>query len=167
MKIVAKAFVLTASIALSSSMALADCAQDLAALEAKMGADSHEGIAKDGSLAPLQKQAGEAYSPTSNDKTATENAQAGEAAADKEPVVAPTDSATSDPAGADSAQAMSGQDAQSQQSGGMTAAQQADEPTGDSSSVTSEMHAEALTKARTALEAGDEAACMKALEGLS
>lgn len=166
MKIVAKALVVTASFALSSSFAFADCAQDLAALEAKVGGDSHEGIAKDGSLAPLQKQTKSSSSPAPNDKTSAEDAQEGKATSPGEAAVAPMDSNPSETAGADAAQAMSGQDAQSQQGGGATAAQQAQGTSQDSGSSTAS-YRETLTKARAALEAGDEDACVQALKSLS
>lgn len=167
MKIVAKVLVITASFTLSAPMAFADCAQDLAALEAKMGSDSHEGIAKDGSLAPLQKQKDDSSSPAPNDETSAEDAQEGKATPPGEPAVAPTDSKPSETSEADAAQAMSGQDAQSQQGGGATAAQQAQDASKHNGSLNTASHTEALANARAALEAGDEDACVQALEGLS
>lgn len=167
MKTVAKALVFTASFALSSSIAFADCAQELAALEAKMGGDNHEGIAKDGSLAPLQKQTDDSSSPAPNDKTSAEDAEVGKATSAGEHAVAPTDSKPSETAGADAAQAMSGQDAQSQQGGGATAAQQAQGISNDGGSPKAASHEDAMANARAALEAGDEEACIQALEDLS
>ncbi|WP_312526227.1 hypothetical protein [Paracoccus sp. (in: a-proteobacteria)] len=167
MKNAAKTLILTATFALSSSMTFADCAQEISALEAEMADGSHEGIAKDGTLAPLQKPTSGASGTASNDQTSDERAKEGESAASEETAVAPMDSTQSETSGPDTDQAMSGQDAQSQQSGGMTAAQEAEDTSKDNRPPETTAHSEALSKARAALEKGDEAACLKALEGLS
>lgn len=167
MKNVAKTLILTATFALSSSMTFADCAQEISALEAEMAGGSHEGIAKDGTLAPLQKSTNEAAGTASNDQTSDERAKEGPSAASQETAVAPMDSTQSDTSEPDSDQAMSGQDAQSQQNGGMTAAQEAEDTSKDNASPETAAHSAALIEARAALGKGDETACLKALEGLS
>ncbi|SMO85573.1 hypothetical protein SAMN06265221_11461 [Paracoccus laeviglucosivorans] len=118
---------------ISAGVASADCAADLAALEGGNGAD---GISKDGSLAPLQQADGSSVTDGIS----------------KDGTTAPLEDA-----GGDSGQAMSGQDVQAQQDGQPTAAGQAQAESGP------DARAAALKDARTALDAGDEAACMEAV----
>lgn len=108
----------------------ADCADDLAKLEENIPATQDEGISKDGSLAPLQEDAG-----LGQDNPAAKGD--------------PTD------------QAMSGQDVEAQQEGQPVAAESAQ------SETDTEDRSAAISKARAALESGDEAACREALESLS
>lgn len=169
MQIYSKILMLGASFALSTSFAFADCAQDLAALEGGMGDASHKGIAKDGTLAPLQKPANDEMGTAGNDHTSAEAAQAGKAEpSPQDSAVAPmTDSSSTSTAGADPSQAMSGADAQSQQTGGETAAETASHAPSEGGVAGSGARTEALAKARAALDAGDEMACKDALKGLS
>lgn len=123
--------------------AWADCAEELAQLE--------EGVSKDGSMAPLQEE-GAATPQTGGDMAA-----GGGEAATGEGEVAKT--GETEPLEADPSLATSGQDAQAQSAGGETAAEQAEGSTGGDGGP-----AEALARARAALDAGDEAGCMAAVE---
>ncbi|WP_018000923.1 hypothetical protein [Paracoccus sp. N5] len=144
MKVSLKVLIAGLSLAAAGS-AYADCAADLAQMESGMPQQAADGMAKDGSTAPMQKpdqaQAGES------------NGQDGNQIA-KDGSTAPLQDAGSNVAD----RAMSGQDAQAQQEGDTTAAEQAQAETG------SDAHAAALKEARAALEKGDEAACQAALE---
>jgi len=150
-----------ALLALSAAAASADCAEDLAAMEGgTVGAAAREGIAKDGSLAPLQSEA-----DASTSTGATAPADGGFEAASSEPAgtngiakdgsLAPLAS-DEDDAAAGANVAMSAQDAQAQQEGGETAAQIAGG--GDPART------DALARARAAIAAGDEAGCAAALK---
>jgi len=144
-------YTIAASVAIcafSSFAAQADCAAEIAKIEGEAGA-STEGISKDGSLAPLQDgsdttQGQQAPAPAAQSSTetvakdGTEVPLAGQGNIDK------------------TNQAMSGADAQAQQEGKPTAAQEA---ASDASGAD-----DPLSQARAALAAGDEEACMKALE---
>lgn len=150
--------ILVASLTLvATGTAYADCAADLAKFEAGASA-SADGIAKDGSLAPLQGDT--ATGGTATDSMATGGSTPGTADAAngnkiaKDGSTAPLESTS----GASSDLAMSGQDAQAQQEGRATAAEQAQAETGTDARAT------ALRDARAALEAGDEAACQEALK---
>ena len=167
--------ILVASLTLvATGAAYADCAADLATFEAQAAA-SADGIAKDGSLAPLQGDsaadtaAGTTAAGTTTaadtDTAATTSADttAGATGADdaadgnqiaKDGSTAPLETTS----GASSDVAMSGQDAQAQQEGQATAAEQAAGESGTDARAT------ALQEARAALEAGDEAACQEALK---
>lgn len=143
-----KALVAAMSMALASS-AYADCADDLAKLDGDMSAATTEGISKDGTLAPLQDDVDAHQTDTAakNDSTS---------------------------------QAMSGQDVEAQQDGQPTAAEQAQTETdatqtetdltqteADATQADTETggdRAAAINDARMALERGDEAACLEALE---
>lgn len=131
---------------IAGSAAYADCAQDLAALDA--GSHSHEGIAKDGTLAPLQSNDGSSGADTDQPQ-ATDGIS-------KDGSLAPLE----DAADASSDQAMSGQDAQAQQEGEPTAAEAA----GGADAAADDGRSAAIEKARTALAAGDEDACRAALD---
>ena len=136
-----------AALALSVAAASADCAADLA----QMGHGSGEGISKDGSLAPLQS-AGEGTPQTGGD-AAGGGTETGEGEVAKDGSAAPLE--------ADAQVATSGQDAQAQQAGGDTAAAQA---AGSGGSGHGDDMQAALDRAQAALDAGDEAGCMAALE---
>ncbi|PZQ48166.1 MAG: hypothetical protein DI556_15200 [Rhodovulum sulfidophilum] len=127
---------LGAGMSLSAGMAFADCAAEVARLS--------EGIAKDGSNAPLAE-------------TAPSPAEAAPPARATSPEGLQQDG-TEAPLGASPDIATSGQDAASQSEGGDTAAAQA---TG--AGVAPPDKAEALARARAALDAGDEQACMDAI----
>jgi hypothetical protein len=141
-----------ALLTLSAGPALASCADEIAALSAKVagsggaGAAAHGGgISKDGSLAPLQDSS-TAASTEANSSTGGKVAKDGS----NMPL-----SGTGE--GPSPTTAMSDQDAQSQQQGGQTAAE------ASQASGNGEMTA-ALDQARAAEKAGDETGCMKALE---
>jgi hypothetical protein len=129
-----------ACLTLAAGAAAADCADEIAALG--------QGVAKDGSTAPL---AAPATPQTGGDAaaTATPPAAGGEVAKD----------GSTAPLGTDPALATSAQDAQAQSQGGATAAEQAQGGEGGGT-----MRAEALARAQVALDAGDEAGCMQAVE---
>lgn len=130
--------------------ALADCEQELAELRDASQADAGDGISKDGSLAPLET--------AEDDVGATEMAQSGSEAeqndtADAEgEIVKDGDTA---PLEADTSSiATSGQDAEAQQNS-------SDASGADGMSQEAK---DAITVAEAALEAGDEKACMEAVE---
>lgn len=133
------------------SPAFADCRAELA--------DLTGGVSKDGSMAPLQTETG----GTPQVDTAAASAdgdqpETGEGEVIKDGSVAPLE--------ASDTRAMSGQDAQAQQAGGETAAAQ----TGDGSTgsanggMETSARQDAIDRAQAALEAGDEEACMAAVE---
>lgn len=133
-----------AALALGAAPALADCREELAALEG--------GVAKDGSLAPLQAP---------SDATPQQGTDAGAdtgAGADATPDEPKDGSDT--PLAADPGVATSAEDAQAQSQGGETAAAQAAGAAGGGSTA----KADALARARAALDAGDEAGCLSAVE---
>lgn len=153
----------------AAGAAHADCAADLARFEAGAATAATEGIAKDGSLAPLQgeasvdtttqavttPEAATTAETTTPGTTATGDGSSGDDnQIAKDGSTAPLESAGD--SGADVA--MSGQDAQAQQEGRATAAGQAEAESGTDDRAT------ALRDARAALEAGDEAACQEALK---
>jgi hypothetical protein len=127
-----------ACLSFAASAASADCAAEIAAL----------GIAKDGSTAPL---AVPATPQTGGDAApaATPTSEAGGIAKD----------GSKAPLGTDPALATSPEDAQAQSQGGKTAAEQAAGAAGGGTG-----QADALARARAALDAGDEAACLQAVE---
>lgn len=158
-----------------AGMAQADCAADLARFTdtAAMTGDSAgaasggtEGIAKDGSLAPLEQPAGadtqadapEASADASSDMPAADGADSasGEGIA-KDGSLAPLEGTEAEPG---TAVAMSGSDVQAQQEGEPTAAEEAegDEAMPDRDSL--------IADAEHALAEGDEAACQEAVDQL-
>lgn len=155
--------------AMTAVAAQADCAAELARLTE--GGAASEGISKDGSLAPLEgasdAAAGTAPAATDAPDTAetadmngaaptpdTATAEGGDGIA-KDGSLMPLEDASGQQAGV----AMSGADAQAQQEGLPTAAEQAaGAGAGDS---TRDAHIQA---ARDALAAGDEDACMAAVQ---
>ncbi len=155
--------------ALTASAAQADCAAELAALESgATSTPSAEGISKDGSLAPLQSATEQEAVPGQDPPAEPDSAPAAMAEAPSDATAGTDDGATSDAEGVakdgsqapletDANQAMSGQDAQAQQEGKPTAAEtaQAGAASGDRDA--------AIQKARDALAAGDEAACLEAV----
>lgn len=130
----------SAMILLGSGSAFADCREELAQLS------GGGGISKDGSLAPLESGA----TPQTGDGTAP--AAEGEGLA--------KDGST-EPLQADADVAMSAEDAQAQQQGGETAAAQAAGVEGGGDAAARDA---ALARAQAALDAGDEAGCMAALQ---
>jgi hypothetical protein len=128
----------SAALALGSNVALADCAEELARLQG--------GISKDGTHAPLE------------DAAAATPQQGAEASA--EATGQPAKDGSGTPLGADPDVAASAEDAQAQSQGGQTAAAQAAGETGGGGAA----NADALARAQAALDAGDEAGCMSALE---
>lgn len=173
-----------AFLALTAVSAQADCAAELARLTE--GGMASEGIAKDGSLAPLE---GASDAAAGTDAAATDAADTAEAAGMNS--AAPTDAASTnsaatgaastdsaaaeggegiskdgshvplaDASGQQAGVAMSGADAAAQQEGQPTAAEQATGAAGADHSAR-EAHIQA---ARDALAAGDEDACMKAVQ---
>jgi hypothetical protein len=134
-----------AALGMTATAASADCAAEIEALS--------EGVSKDGSMAPLAAPA----TPQTGESTAA----AGSAgSADAEGEIAKEGSTA--PLEADPSVATSAEDAQAQSQGGETAAQQAQGAAGGEGGGT--MRAEALARAQTALDAGDEAGCMEAVE---
>jgi hypothetical protein len=130
----------SAALALGSNVALADCAEELARLQG--------GISKDGTHAPLE------------DAAAATPQQGAEASAGAEATGQPAKDGSGTPLGADPDVAASAEDAQAQSQGGQTAAAQAAGETGGGVAA----NADALARAQAALDAGDEAGCMSALE---
>lgn len=169
MKPMSTGLVGAALLALTTVSAQADCAAELARLT-EGGADA-QGISKDGSLAPLEGASDAAAAGT--DAAASQAADTAEAAGMTS--AAPTDSAASGEGiakdgshvplesaggGQQPGVAMSGADAQAQQEGQPTAAEQAAGAAGADHS-TREAHIQA---ARDALAAGNEDACMQAVQ---
>lgn len=162
-----------ALLALTTVAAQADCAAEIARLSpggetsgGGFSAADTDGIAKDGSLAPLEGGADAAAADTAAADAATGGMSS----------PAPTDAASAGNGegiakdgshvpleGADGQQAgiaMSGADAQAQQEGQPTAAEQAAGATASDASMR-DVHIQA---ARDALAAGNEEACMQAIE---
>lgn len=163
-----------------AGMAQADCAADLARFTdtAAMTGDNTgaasggtEGIAKDGSLAPLEQPAGDdtqadapdASADASSDMPAADmpaadgaDSASGEGIA-KDGSLAPLEGTEAEPG---TAVAMSGSDVQAQQEGEPTAAEEAegDEAMPDRDSL--------IADAERALAEGDEAACQEAVDQL-
>jgi hypothetical protein len=133
-----------AAVALLSiaSAASADCAEELAQLQ--------EGASKTGAMAPLEGSA------PATPQTGGGAAAGGEAAGGEGEIAKTGDTA---PLEADPDLATSAQDAQAQSRGGETAAAQAEGAAGGGDG-----RAEALARAQAALDAGDEAGCMAAVE---
>ena len=129
-----------AALAFGAPAAFADCSAELAQLRGS--------VAKDGSLAPLQ---------TPSDAT-QQGAEAGtEGAAGAEGIAKDGSLA---PLAADPNVATSGEDAQAQSQGGATAAAQAAGEAGTAPPA----REDALARAQAALDAGDEAGCLAAVE---
>lgn len=146
-------------LALGSTAAWADCQEELAQLTG--------GVSKDGSLAPLESAAGavgqadhaEGAGATGQAGHGAEGAAAeGSAAGDGEV----SKDGSTEPLEADPQIATSGQDVAAQQEGGETAAQQANQGAGGSGDGSGRQAA--LDRAHAALAAGDEEACMAAVE---
>lgn len=137
-----------AALILTVGSASADCA---AKLDEILSGGNTVGIAKDGTMAPLEEGEGSSLgADESVDGTAEGVAKDGTAA----PLEAPADLATSS------------QDVEAQQKGDPTAADvaQGSQANGEQSS---ESNAEAIDTARAALAAGDEAGCLAALATIS
>jgi hypothetical protein len=125
-----------------ASAASADCAEELAQLQ--------EGVSKTGAMAPLEGSA------PATPQTGGGAAAGGEAAPGENEIAKTGDTA---PLQMDPDVATSVQDAQAQSQGGETAAAQAEGAEGDGKT-----QADALARAQAALDAGDEAGCMAAVE---
>lgn len=160
-----------AMLALTTLSAQADCAADLAAMTEGTGhAQGHDaaahdgGISKDGTLAPLESPA-EAAASSAAPAAGSGMASAPDAGGNegnggiaKDGSHAPLEGAGGPQPGV----AMSGADAQAQQEGKPTAAEAAAGATAETAGGSDrDTH---LREARKALDAGDEAACMKHLE---
>ena len=130
---------LASALLLAGGAAYAGCQEELAMLEG--------GVAKDGSTAPLDTPA----TPQTGGEGMGAAAPEGEGLAKD---------GTTEPLGTSPDVATSGQDAQAQQEGGATAAQQAEGGAVPAASPKSQ----AIMRAHEALKAGDEEACMKAVE---
>lgn len=124
--------------------AYADCREDLAQMQ--------PGVSKDGSRAPLAEGTG-GTPQTSDNQPAT---GMGDASASGEGVAK---DGTQMPLATDPGVATSADDAQAQQQGGGTAAEVAGGEAGEPTSAAS-----VLEEAQAALDRGDEAACLEALE---
>jgi hypothetical protein len=120
-----------------ATMAAADCAAEL---------DSLAGVSKDGSTAPLAESA----TPQTGGMAAAPEAEAGDAGKTGNLM----------PMGENADVATSAEDAQAQSQGGETAAAQAMGGAGGDEAGKQA----AINEARAALAAGDEEACMAALE---
>jgi hypothetical protein len=127
-----------AALGLGATAAAADCAEELAQLTG--------GVSKEGAMAPLEGATGE--TPQTTGEAAGGETSAEEVAKDGD----------MEPLGADESLAMSGQDVAAQQEGGKTAAELA----GGAAAGTD--RDAAIARAQTALDAGDEAGCMTAIE---
>ncbi len=128
-----------AALALGAGAAAADCAAELAQL-------TGGGIAKDGSLAPLEGA------------TAETPQVGGDAATGESSAEGIVKDGTMEPLGAAESLATSEQDVAAQQEGGATAAEQA-----GGAAAGGDRDA-AIARAQQALDAGDEAGCAAALE---
>ncbi|MCZ0960272.1 hypothetical protein [Paracoccus benzoatiresistens] len=161
MKPICTGAIAAALLALTTVSAQADCAAELARMT-EGGAAAGGGISKDGSLAPLEggdsasgtDASGAGASGTDMAASGTAAAEGGEGIA-KDGSHTPMESAGGQQPGV----AMSGADAQAQQEGQPTAAEQATGAAAGHSARDAHMKA-----ARDALAAGDEDACMKALQ---
>lgn len=144
----------------AAAPAWADCKQELAQLQGQIQDEGAGEISKDGSLAPLEgddtseNSSSGAAVGTSPETTSSSNQTSlgtddGEIAKDGSEVPLNTDTAGI---------AMSGQDAEAQQDDASAALAEKGPET-----VSQEVHA-ALARAADALEAGDEAGCLEAVE---
>ena len=138
--------------AAASTAAYADCAADLAEMTGGSGASAHDGISKDGSLAPLQTEGSGTDMTTSAQETDVEEPDSANGEIAKDGTGAPLNQT-----GLGEGTAMSGQDAQAQQETGATAG-------GASGDQASSERDSLIEEARTALENGDEAACQDAVD---
>lgn len=139
------------TIGAAAAPAWADCQEELAQLQGEVQPEGG-GISKDGSLAPLEESSTAAEAPA----TATDGA-GGADTANAEGTVVKDGSET--PLETDlSGIATSGQEAAAQQD------EAAPGQTGDSSAAMSPEAEAALERATAALQAGDEAGCMEAVE---
>lgn len=134
---------------LTPAAAFADCKAALAALEA--GTVPHTGgIAKDGTLAPLQDSGTVGPKVEPHPDMGTVSADHGSS---------PAKDGAGLPLGVSPAQAMSGADAQAQQGGAPTAAEES-----RGAARPANARDAAITTAREALAAGNESACLNALQ---
>ncbi len=190
MKPISTGIVGAALFAMTAVAAQADCAAELALLTGEAGAT--EGISKDGSLAPLESAsdaaAGSGGAPATNNVAPTESASTDTATTGSASTDSSASSAAStgtaadggeiakdgshvpleDTSGQQAGVAMSGADAQAQQEGEPTAAEQAQvEQTSDGAAGTSSDQSARdahIKAAQDALAAGDEDACMAAVQ---
>jgi hypothetical protein len=130
----------------AGAAAHADCRDELAQMQ--------QGIAKDGGLAPLANVT--SSTPQQTDGQQTDAQTVGSQSADEGRVAK---DGTQMPMGADPDVATSADDAQAQQEGGATAAGVA-----SGAATAGDDKAGALEEATSALERGDEAACLEAIE---
>ncbi|TPE49757.1 hypothetical protein [Amaricoccus solimangrovi] len=138
------AVLLASTALLAAGAAHADCEEELSMLE---------GLSKSGSTAPLAPG-------TATPQTGASDMGAQGHALEHGDPDGVTKNGTQEPLGVSPDVATSAQDAQAQQEGGLTAAQQA----GGADATQSDTRAGAIARAHEALAAGDEEACMKAVE---
>ncbi|WP_428515619.1 hypothetical protein [Roseovarius sp.] len=158
-----------------SGPALADCQDELAQLTGEAGMEVEGGISKDGSLAPLEDPDASADASGSMDGAdSTSDTGASDSGSDTD-LSAQAEDMNSDASESDgevvkdgdtapletdtSSVATSGQDAAAQQDGSGD-----DSATTSSDSEMSQEAKDAIETAKAALEAGDEKACMEAVE---
>lgn len=162
-----------------SGPALADCQDELAQLTGEAGMEVEGGISKDGSLAPLEDPDASAEASGSVDGAAsTSDTGASDSGSDTD-LSAQAEDMNSDASEGDgevakdgdtapletdtSSVATSGQDAAAQQDGSGDASATASSDSGSESEMSQEAK-DAIETAKAALEAGDEKACMDAVE---
>lgn len=141
------AVIAASAIAGLAGPALADCEQELSELRGRLQAEAEDGVSKDGSLAPLEGSGSEApemdRSDMSSGSDQSTTAEGGNEIV-KDGDTAPLETDMSN-------RATSGQQAEAQQQDGASARM-------------SQEAKDALEAAQAALDAGDEEACMEALE---
>lgn len=135
-----------------SGPAFADCQDELAKLTGEVSAEGNGGIIQDGSLAPLEDPDEDAGATDTSEASSSDSEDTegdGEIVQDGD----------TEPLEADTSQvATSGQDAAAQQNEG------SGESSADGSEEMSQEAKDAIETAKAALEAGDEKACMEAVE---
>ncbi|QFT96592.1 hypothetical protein FIU85_04700 [Roseovarius sp. THAF8] len=162
-----------------SGPALADCQDELAQLTGEAGMEVEGGISKDGSLAPLEDPDANADASGSVDGAASTSDTDTSDSSSNTDLSAQAEDMNSDAAEGDgevvkdgdtapletdtSSVATSGQDAAAQQDGSGDASATANSDANSDSEMSQEAK-DAIETAKAALEAGDEKACMDAVE---
>lgn len=169
-------FVSCAILGLGTAAASADCADEIAALQSEIPSDAEarpsetrEGIAKDGSLAPLEEgedtsaQDEIATASTSGDTPATEMAIDEDVSTDSEEIAK---DGTRAPLETDEEPGSQSESASGEDGSAVAVSQQSVEAQQDRASAGSGGNArtEALARAQAALDRGDEDACMSAVQ---
>ncbi len=152
-------FLAICAIAGFTAPAIADCQQELAELRDQAQSGTDGGISKDGSTAPLEGDSEEATdSADAADSSADLTAAAGESDTEEGENEVSKDG-TEAPLNADTpGVATSGQEAEAQQEADAGASGEA------ASGAMSQEAQDAIARAEAALQAGDEAGCMEAVE---